>query len=71
MGELAMYIIIEVEDGLMIECLPSGMTAHQVATHHGGILVDEGPFDSYEDANDAMLVLEQEEFDESEAEERV
>ncbi len=62
-----MYIIIETEDGLTIERQPAGMTAHQAAANYGGILADEGPYDSYEDANDAMLVLGQEDFDESEA----
>ena len=66
-----MYIIIETEDGLTIERQPAGMTAEQVAAHRGGILADEGPFPSYEDANDAMLVLEQEDFEESEAAGRV
>lgn len=66
-----MYIIIETEDGLTIERQPAGMTAHQAASDHGGILADEGPYHSYEDANDAMLALAQEEFDESEAAGRV
>ena len=66
-----MYIIIETEDGLTIERQPAGMTAHQVAAYHGGILADEGPYHSYEDANDAMLALEQEDYDESEAAGRV
>lgn len=39
------------------------MTAHQVAADHGGILADEGPYLSYEEANGTMLVIEQEDFD--------
>jgi len=62
-----MYIIIETEDGLTIERQPSGMTAYQIAADRGGILADEGPYASYEDATDALLVLEQEDFEESEA----
>jgi hypothetical protein len=71
MGEKAMYIIIETEDGLAIESLQAGMTADEVAARHGAILVDEGPYHSYEDADDALLALEMELFDESEAEQRV
>lgn len=62
-----MYIIIETEDGLTIERQPVGMTAYQVAADRGGIVADEGPYDSYEEANDAMLALEQEDYDEREA----
>ncbi len=63
-----MYVIIETEDGLTIERQPAGMTAHQVAADHCGVLADEGPYDSYEDAHEALLVLQEEDFDESEAE---
>ena len=67
MGETAMYIIIETEDGLTIQRQPEGMTANQVAAECGGVLADEGPYHSYEDASDAMLILEQEYFEEAES----
>ncbi len=67
MRETAMYIIIETEDGLTIQRQPEGMTADQVAAQCRGILADEGPYDSYEDANDAILILEQEYFEEAES----
>ena len=67
MWETAMYIIIETEDGLTIQRQPEGRTAHQVAAECGGILADEGPYHSYEDASDAMLILEQEYFEEAES----
>lgn len=51
-----MYIIIETEDGLTIQRQPEGMTANQVAADCGGILADEGPYHSYEDASDAIFV---------------
>lgn len=66
-----MYIIIETEDGLMIQRQPEGLTADQVAAQCGGILADEGPYHSYEDASDAMLILEQEYFEEAESVGRV
>ncbi len=62
-----MYIIIETEDGLTIQRQPAGLTADQVAAQCGGILADEGPYHSYEAASDAMLILEQEYFDEGES----
>lgn len=67
MWETAMYIIIETEDGLTIQRQPEGMTANQVAADCGGIVADEGPYHSYEDASDAILVLEQEYFEEAES----
>ena len=66
-----MYIIIETEDGLTIQRQPQGLTADQVAAQCGGILADEGPYHSYEDASDAMLILEQEYFEEAESVGRV
>ena len=66
-----MYIIIETGDGLTVQRQPEGMTANQVAADCGGILADEGPYHSYEDANDAMLILEQEYFEEAESVGRV
>ena len=66
-----MYIIIETESGLTIQRQPEGMTADQVAAQCGGILADEGPYHSYEDASDAMLALEQDYFEEAESVGRV
>jgi hypothetical protein len=62
-----MYIIIETEDGLTVQRQPEGMSANQVAADCGGVLADEGPYHSYEDASDAMVILEQEYFEEAEA----
>jgi hypothetical protein len=66
-----MFIIIETDDGLTIEPRPADMTAEDVAAQHGGLLADPGPYETYDEANDALLILEQEDFDESEAEGRV
>ncbi len=62
-----MYIIIETEDGLTVQWQPEGMTAEQVAAKFGGILADEGPYESYQDADDALFALEQEYFAEDES----
>ena len=66
-----MFIIIETEDGLTIEPQPADMSAEDVAVQRGALLADPGPYETYEEANDALLILEQEDFDESEAEGRV
>ncbi|GEM_PF-1340924 len=66
-----MFVIIETEDGLTIEPQPAHMTAEDVAAQHGALLADAGPYDTFEDANDALLNLEQDDFDEAEAEGRL
>lgn len=69
-GETAMYIIIETEHGLTVQRQPDAMTAAQVAAEHGGILVDDTAYQSYEDASEALFVFEQELYEQAESEER-
>jgi hypothetical protein len=69
--ENAMFVIIETEDGLTIEQQPPGWTAEQVAAKCNGAVADEGPYASFDEASDALIALQQEDFDESEAEGRV
>jgi hypothetical protein len=52
------YCIIETEDGLGIIELVPGMTAEESANQRGGLLVDPGPYTSYEDACDGLAALE-------------
>ncbi|MCL4206819.1 MAG: hypothetical protein KJ000_30425 [Pirellulaceae bacterium] len=66
-----MFIILETEDGLTIEQQPPGWTAEDVAAKNNGVVADEGPYATFEEANDALLVLQQQDFDESEAEGRI
>ena len=66
-----MYMIIEVEDGLTIVSRSLDTDPDAIATRHGGVVADAGPYETYEEANDALLSLEGEEFDEIEATGRV
>jgi hypothetical protein len=66
-----MFIIIETQDGLTIEPQPRGWTAEDVATKHRGTVADEGPYASFDEANDALLALQRADFDDSEAEGRI
>jgi hypothetical protein len=52
------FAIIEVADGLTIVEVQPGQRPEEVATSHGGVLVDAGPYDTWEEANDALLNLE-------------
>jgi hypothetical protein len=57
------FFIAELEDGYTVLELPDGMDANDVAADAGGVVVDEGPFASFEDANDALVALEEDTHD--------
>jgi hypothetical protein len=52
------FAIIEVDDGLTIVELEPGQNAEEAAVSHAGVLVDPGPYPSYEEASDALIALE-------------
>ncbi len=58
------FAIIEIEDGLTVAEFEAGATPDEVAAMHGGILIDPGPYPSYEDAYDAMVAIQSEEEEE-------
>ena len=48
------FVIIEVEDGFeIVEVLPD-QSADDAAAEAGGVLIDPGPYGSYDDASDAL-----------------
>jgi hypothetical protein len=57
------FIIIELADGLVPVELSPGQRPEDVAASQGGTLVDEGPFATLEEAEDAVenIKAEQEE----------
>jgi hypothetical protein len=61
---MTQFAIIEVDDGLTIVELQPGQSAEEVAVREGGVLVDAGPYSSYDDAYDALIELEGEDEDE-------
>ena len=54
------YCIIETEDGWTIAEMPPERTAEEVAGQLGATVIDPGPYDSYEDASDALVSLQEE-----------
>lgn len=59
------FAIIEVADGLtIVEVMPE-QSPEDAALAGGGVLIDPGPYDSYEEATDALDQLEQEDEDRS------
>lgn len=55
-----LYCIIETDDGWTIAEIPTERTAEDVAGQFGGSVIDPGPYDSYEDASDAIVSLQEE-----------
>jgi hypothetical protein len=58
------YCIVELDAGLTIVEQPDAADPEDTALKAGGTLVDPGPFQTPEDAYDALLALEQELSDE-------
>lgn len=55
------YAIIETEAGLTIVEVPSGISLEDTALRYGGVVIDPGPYESYDEACDAMMGLKFEE----------
>lgn len=51
------YIVIENDDGLLVVGVAKNQTKEQVALANVGVIVDEGPYDTYDEAYDAMLQI--------------
>jgi hypothetical protein len=52
------FAIIEVDDGLTIVELSPGQSPEGVAASQGGVLIDPGPYSSYDEAQDALIALD-------------
>ena len=61
---MLLYEIIETDEGLAVAEIPPGATPEDVAAKRGGLLIDPGPYKTFEDAYDAMLVIQEEEEEE-------
>ena len=55
------FAVIETDSGFTVTAIPPDATVEDVATEQGACIADPGPFESYEDAYDAMLALPDEE----------
>lgn len=59
------FAIIELADGLTVVELQPGQKPEDAAAIQGGVLVDPGPYASYEEANDALINLQAEDEEEA------
>lgn len=51
------YELIETDEGMTVIEVESGMTPEEAARQHDGLLIDPGPYASYEDAYEALMAL--------------
>jgi hypothetical protein len=61
---MVQFAIIELDDGLTIIELQPGQTPEDAAASQGGVLVDPGPYPTYEEADDALRDLQDEDGEE-------
>ena len=61
---MPLFSIIETEGGLTVAEIEPGTGADETALKLGGVVVDPGPYKTYEDAYDAVLAIQSEEDDE-------
>jgi hypothetical protein len=51
------YELIETEEGLAVAEIMPSITSEEAARRRGGLLIDPGPYETYEDAYDALMAL--------------
>jgi hypothetical protein len=61
---MVQFAIIELDDGLKVIELQPGQAPEDAAAGEGGVLVDPGPYRTFEEADDALRELQEEEEDE-------
>lgn len=57
------FAIVELDDGLTVTTVQPGQTPEDAAVASSGILIDPGPYLTYEDACEALYVLESDDED--------
>lgn len=49
------YIVIENDQGLRVAEVENGKTSEQVAVENRGVIIDSGPYHTFDQAYDAMM----------------
>lgn len=52
------FVIVETDDGFTIGTVSEGNTPEAVARRHNGVLVDPGPYESFQHAQEVVMTLE-------------
>jgi hypothetical protein len=58
---MVFYHIIETDEGLAVTETPPEVGAEEAAAARGAVLIDPGPYKTFDDAYDAMLDLQEDE----------
>lgn len=58
------FMIIETDNGLTVTQRDPTLSPEDVAAKHGAVLIDPGPYPTYDEAYDALLALQLDEEDE-------
>lgn len=58
-GSGVTFMIAEIDEGLTILEIQPGEVPEDVAAREDATLLDEGPFETYEQAEDALMQLEE------------
>lgn len=58
---MALFAIIETDAGLAVTQVETASQIEEAAIRQGGMIVDPGPYLTFEDAYDSMLELQREE----------
>ena len=61
---MAPFCIMDTDDGWTIVEHPPDMTAEETAHRQGGTVIDAGPYETYAEADDALVALQLELADE-------
>jgi len=61
---MTLFAIIETDAGLAVTEVETASQVEEAAIRQGGVVVDPGPYVTFEDAYDSMLELQREEADE-------
>lgn len=59
----ASYVVLETDAGLTVEKVEAGQSAEACAEQHGGVVVDPTLYRTYDDAYDALLLIQAEDDD--------
>ena len=54
---MPLFSIIETDAGLTVAQLAPGTAPSEAAAEQGGVVVDPGPYSTYDDAYDAILAI--------------
>lgn len=51
------FAIIETEDGMTVVSIPPALSAEDVARQRAAVVIDPGPYPTYEEAYEALLAV--------------